>query len=81
MLQRGDSHSITEYMESLEKGTDVLMDHAINIIYYMRGSIQFDDIFNRTYYERMKMMEFIKKHLEAENKKVKDSKGKLSAIY
>lgn len=68
-------------MESLEKGTDTLMDHAINIAYYMRGAIQFEEIFERTYYERMKIVQFIKKHLDAESEKVKKSKGKLHAIY
>jgi len=47
----------------------------------MRGSIQYDDILNRTYYERMKMIDFINKRLKAESEKVKKSKGKLNAIY
>lgn len=57
------------------------MDHAINIAYYMRGSIQFEEIFERTYYERMKLIKFINKRLEDEGEKVKKSKGKLHAIY
>ena len=68
-------------MESLEKGIDNLVSQAISITYYMRGAVQFEEIFERSYYERQKMADFIKKHLESEQNKVKETKGKLNAIY
>ena len=65
----------------MNKGMDVLIDHAIGIAYYMRGAIQYEDILDRTYYERMKMVQFINKRLKIESEKVKQSKGKLNAVY
>lgn len=47
----------------------------------MRGGIQYNDVFDLVYLERMRMMNFINKRLETEMDKVKKSKGKLSAVY
>lgn len=47
----------------------------------MRGSIQYESVLDRTYYERMKFVEFINKRLKSEAEKIKKSKGKLNAIY
>ena len=65
----------------MDKGSENLIDQAINIAYYMRGSIQYEEIFNRTFLERKKIVDFINRHMEKEMEKVKKSKGKLHAIY
>lgn len=68
-------------MEALENGSSALIDHAINIAYYMRGAQQYDDVFDLTYAERQRMIEFINSRIKSEMEKVKKSKGKLNAIY
>ncbi len=47
----------------------------------MRGSMQYEDVFDLAYLERIRMMDFVNKRLETEMEKVKKSKGKLHAIY
>jgi len=46
----------------------------------MRGSQQYDDVFDLTYYERTRMMKFINKRLDFEMEKYKKG-GKLNAVY
>jgi len=47
----------------------------------MRGSIQYDDVLDKTYFERKMMQDFINERIEFENKKLKESKGKLPPVY
>lgn len=47
----------------------------------MRGGVQYEDILDRTFYERKMMMEYINERLQYETKKLKDTKGKLPPIY
>lgn len=68
-------------MQALEKGTVALLDHAITLSYYMRGAVQYEDIFDLVYLERLRMMNFVNKRIETEMEKVKKTKGKLHAIY
>lgn len=47
----------------------------------MRGGETYEGVFDLTYWERSRMMNFINKRLESEMEKVKKSKGKLNAVY
>lgn len=80
-MRTGDPNTVSKFIEALNKGTESLIDHAITISYYMRGSQQYDEVFDLTYLERSRMMKFINKRLESEMAKVKKSKGRLNAIY
>lgn len=68
-------------MTALNKGSENLINSAIHIAYYMRGGIQYDDVLDRTYYERAQMIEYINKRIEYEIEKFKDSKGKIQPTY
>ena len=43
-----------------------LIKHVINIVYFMRGSIQYEDMMRRTPGERQLFEEFISERLEVE---------------
>lgn len=58
-----------------------LVKSAIHLAYFMRGSVQYDDVLDKTFFERKMMQEFINDRIEFENKKLKDSKGKLPPVY
>ena len=53
----------------LNKSARILIRSVVELVYYMRGSIQYDDMMWRTPFEREVMAEFIKDRLEKEAKK------------
>lgn len=53
----------------LDQSVRNLIEGVVQIVYFMRGSVQYDDIMFRTPFERQVMEEFISKRLEAESKK------------
>lgn len=46
------------------------LDEIIQLVYFMRGSVQYRDMMNMTLIERQAISEFIEKRLEAESKKM-----------
>lgn len=46
-----------------------IIKNVVEIVYYMRGSVQYDDIMWRTPVEKQIMEEFIRERLESESKK------------
>lgn len=47
-----------------------IINNVIQLVYFMRGSIQYDDMMNRTYVEREMMSEFIESRLKVESKRM-----------
>lgn len=45
-----------------------LIKANIELVYYMRGSIQYDDMYNRTVAERQLMHEFIQERFQSQEK-------------
>jgi hypothetical protein len=68
-------------MHALKTGNRNLIKSAIHISYFMRGGIQYDDVLERTYYERSEMIDYINERLKHEMEKSKETKGKLPPIY
>lgn len=68
-------------MAALNEGSRNLLRSAIHISYFMRGSVQYEDVLERTYLERSEMLEYINKRLQYESDKCKDTKGQLPPIY
>lgn len=54
---------------NLDRSIRNLLEGVVRVVYFMRGSVQYDDIMFRTPFERQIMEEFIEKRLEAEGKK------------
>jgi hypothetical protein len=49
---------------------DRLLSGIISLTYFMRGSIQYKDMFEMSYVERQAVGSFIEKRLEIESKKM-----------
>lgn len=47
-------------------GRTKIVDEAVELTYFMRGAIQYHDMFETTYHERQRMNAFIEKHLKNE---------------
>lgn len=47
-----------------------IITSIIQLVYFMRGSIQYRDMLDMTAFERDSVMEFIEKRLETESKKM-----------
>lgn len=46
-----------------------IVDEAVELSYFMRGAIQYEDMFDTTYHERQRMGNFIEKRLKDEGAK------------
>jgi len=46
-----------------------IVDEAVELVYFMRGSIQYHDIYETTYHERQRVSAFIEKRLKDEASK------------
>lgn len=53
----------------LEGQATKLIDSFVELSFYMRGSVQYEDFFDITPAERSRMFDFISKRLEPEMKK------------
>ena len=53
----------------MKKGSEALIRSVIELVYFMRGSVQYDDMMWRTPFERDMFAEFIKDRMEKEAKK------------
>ena len=54
----------------MARSRENIIESAISIVYFMRGSVQYNDILTLSYYERHVMSTFIQKRLEAEADKM-----------
>lgn len=66
MLKCGTSEQIQHMFERLRKESRGLLKDAIQLAYFMRGAVQYRDIFSITPPERELMSEFIRERLEQE---------------
>lgn len=46
-----------------------IVDEAVELIYFMRGAVQYSDMFETTYHERQRISNFIEKRLKDEGAK------------
>lgn len=69
MLQRGSHDEIIKMFGRMRNDVNGLIHSLLQLVYYMRGGIQYNDIFWITYSERQMMQTFIDKRLEMESTK------------
>lgn len=55
-------------LKRLQKDVESLLDECISLTYYMRGSIQYESMLQRTFAERQRISEFVEKQLEFASK-------------
>lgn len=58
-----------QYIESLKKYCDSLVSEIVTLTYFMRGSIQYENVMMLSKYEREKISDFLKERFEIESKK------------
>lgn len=56
--------------QSMDNERRRLIKALVQLVYFMRGSIQYEELLNRTKMERDIMQEFIEQRLEVESKKM-----------
>ncbi len=54
---------------TLRDETSIIIDNAINTVYYMRGAVNYFDYYEMTYVERQKISKFLEKRFKEESKK------------
>jgi len=50
-------------------GRTRLVDEIVNLVYFMRGAIQYHDMYETTYHERQRIAKFIEERLKDEGAK------------
>jgi len=70
MLKVGSAEEIQQMFQKMERERFQLIEGLIQLVYFMRGAIQYDNIKALTYVERQAVSTFIGKRLEDESKKV-----------
>lgn len=66
----GSAEDIQRLFRKLENDRRNIIEGLIQLTYFMRGAIQYDDMKNMTYVERQLVSDFINQRLEQEAKKM-----------
>jgi hypothetical protein len=66
MLKSGDTEMIQTMFKRMTTEVSILITNVIQLVYFMRGSIQYDDMLQRTPAERQLFEEFIEGRLESQ---------------
>lgn len=70
MLKVGSAEEIRQMFQRMESDRRAMIEGLIQLVYFMRGAIQYETIKNMTYVERQSVATFIEKRLESEAKKM-----------
>jgi len=68
MLRGGSSEDYTKMVGQMRNEARALVEHVVELVYFMRGSIQYDDMMCRTPAEREVIAEFVDKMIEIQKK-------------
>jgi hypothetical protein len=52
----------------LQRDGELMLKSIIQLVYFMRGAISYNDMLEMTYHERSMVKEFIEAHLESQSK-------------
>ena len=66
MLKSGDSEMIQKMFNRMRTEVRAAIMNVIQLVYFMRGAIQYDDMLQRTPAERQLFEEFIEQRLESQ---------------
>lgn len=69
MLRQGNPDEIRDMFNRMRKETRDLLEEVVSLVYFMRGSIQYNDMMLMTPVERELVGSFIKSRLEVETAK------------
>lgn len=63
-LLRLDHASIQKLLDSMEKEVEGIKKNALQLTWYMRGGVSYDDILNMSLTERRMISDIVEKNLE-----------------
>jgi len=66
VLKSGDSEMIQKMFNRMRAEVRTTIMNVIQLVYFMRGAIQYDDMLQRTPVERQMFEEFIEARLESQ---------------
>ena len=69
-IKNGIVEDIQRMFNGLERDIDILLQNVIELCYFMRGAISYEEMMMRTAGERQRIGDFIRNRLEAESKKM-----------
>lgn len=64
MIDSNDHQLIGQVISTFTRQNEALLDQILSIGYYMRGHYGRDDVWNLTYFEREKAVEFLNKRFD-----------------
>jgi len=70
MLRTGSTEDIMEMFDRMGRERKRTIKSIVQLVYFMRGSIQYEHMMNMTMIEREIINEFIEDRLEVEGKKM-----------
>ncbi len=68
-LKTGSQQDIINMFTDLRADINNLISNVIQLVYFMRGSIQYSEMMNMSHAERQIVSEFISERLEQESKR------------
>lgn len=68
MISLGDNKGIAELIDSMAKDVRALIDHAIEVAWYSRGSIQYETALRMSPLERDRALDFVSRRISAQQK-------------
>lgn len=69
-LKTGSQQEIIDMFNAMRKDVNGILKSIITLVYFMRGSISYNDMMNMTYVERELVNDFISERLEQESKRM-----------
>lgn len=65
----GSPDNIQEMFQQLQREVQLLIDNTIELVYFMRGSLTYEEAMMRTRGERDRMGAFLQRRLKEESKR------------
>ena len=69
MIKSGDEQQISKVLITLAAQSKQIIKSIIELIYFMRGSLSYEEAMAMSPFERIEVSEFVNKRLEQEGKK------------
>jgi hypothetical protein len=67
-IKSGNHNEIAKMFRSLQADAETLINSVIELVYFMRGAIQYEEMMMRTPGERQLIQKFLQKRIETEIK-------------
>lgn len=69
-IRMGTREDIVQMFKNMTKIRENIIESVISLVYFMPGSVQYNNVMSLSYYERQVMNQFIERRLEIEKNKI-----------